>query len=873
MKINEERLENSIVYMNRSIASLNDASQKLSSIKMPEGFYSRDINNAKSDISQIVEIIARSKNSVRGKISDFEIATAKNEALIASLGTTLGEKNNRLNSDGTIVAEVKYDENNIGHRYIYIYKNGEKIRVDEYKGTKYANFAKYLSEKRNDEYIRVPKESVHDYYTYKILDDGTLQETMYTNGKLNIQEKLYTDATWSDFAKEFGKQAKQGIVDIVKDESKTLKDVTERTGATITILKVGVAEQIAKLGERIIDTAIVLGSGYAASETARLSSDPILNLTGQNAISVDELPELTEETLEACKATVKKEPFKNFFADLYKRFNEKSYIKSDSKIIELEKGIVETAGIAMLGPWTILGAGANAFGRSTEEAWNAGADFYQGVAWGGLNAAWEGIQWKVGTDLNEWKGFSNRFLTGVTRVGIDTTFNTLDTPFKALAGSMTDIYSSFGEGFKALGGKKAMAVSAGVGLIGSVFGEAVDFFKEKKTDSNLNVSAESMSAEKINPSSNNLTPKEKITDDTIITYKTGIEEPVKTASGQIVMKEQTKEISFGEIKKFLDENVNLGGEITKTNYYDKDNFFFKNNTTPNEMTLPLLQAMKGYDVGSDSWKMQEYIFNYHSSLDPRAIKLDNWCNSADGLSDELMKNYGKYIMPDARDGQKLEFINERTKNNVNFFTDEEYEVLGRPNGSSGVNNGDKSCINIDAYDNLPEETKKSYRANSVNNLSDEMISEKYIKDNIYHESIHQISSKDVSTGVMNRITGEHRGINEAATEFMTLSRPESLYSETGRTTSGYIQGIDTLQILDRSKIISKDDLFSAYFSNDYQKIENILKGGSSNRLGLTNSELELFDSLMDKATLKTDINAKTDILNLFKSKKVAYTAQ
>ena len=120
--------------------------------------------------------------------------------------------------------------------------------------------------------------------------------------------------------------------------------------------------------------------------------------------------------------------------------------------------------------------------REMPEEWTTSENRIKGMAYGGANAAWEALQWQVGGSLDDLviKGWS-RTANSVLRVGIDTTFNALDTPFRSLVDSVTSD-RTFIESWEQQGGWTSVVTDVTVGLIGSVSGEVIN---AKKIEDNM----------------------------------------------------------------------------------------------------------------------------------------------------------------------------------------------------------------------------------------------------------------------------------------------------------------------------------------------------------------------------------------------------
>lgn len=118
--------------------------------------------------------------------------------------------------------------------------------------------------------------------------------------------------------------------------------------------------------------------------------------------------------------------------------------------------------------------------RQMPEEWTTAKNGIKGITYGVANGVWEGVQWYVGGKFAQWKpeGLS-KILTSVTRVGYDTAFNAMDTPYRTLL-DMLMKDKDLAEAWNDRGGSQAMLTDIGIGLIGSIGGEVFDSVKNKK---------------------------------------------------------------------------------------------------------------------------------------------------------------------------------------------------------------------------------------------------------------------------------------------------------------------------------------------------------------------------------------------------------
>lgn len=134
--------------------------------------------------------------------------------------------------------------------------------------------------------------------------------------------------------------------------------------------------------------------------------------------------------------------------------------------------------------------------RELPEEWATAENAFKGITYGAASGLWEGVQWYLGGKLSSFalEGAS-KLTNSAIRVGIDSTFNATDTPYRALIDSMTtgkDLEQAWIE----QGGWEAMLSNLGIGLIGSVGGEAFDNLGGK-IDTGAGLSDEIYSVDKL----------------------------------------------------------------------------------------------------------------------------------------------------------------------------------------------------------------------------------------------------------------------------------------------------------------------------------------------------------------------------------------
>lgn len=138
------------------------------------------------------------------------------------------------------------------------------------------------------------------------------------------------------------------------------------------------------------------------------------------------------------------------------------------------------AGLSGLGKYT------SEYWQKVKASWNKETDWrnlenaIKGFMYGSANGAWEGFQWYAGGKLlNLTLKTASKVTESVIKVGIDSIFNALDTPFRTTIDMVTSD-KSWKEAWKDQGGWVSLITNLGVGLIGSSVGEIIDNIKNSK---------------------------------------------------------------------------------------------------------------------------------------------------------------------------------------------------------------------------------------------------------------------------------------------------------------------------------------------------------------------------------------------------------
>ena len=290
-----------------------------------------------------------------------------------------------------------------------------------------------------------------------------------------------------------------------------------------------------------------------------------------------------------------------------------------------------------------------------------------------------------------------------------------------------------------------------------------------------------------------------------------------------------KEITYKQLDDFIVKEVGDNGLILNQNYKDPNNYFNVYSTTPNEMATLALETIKEYRIDDSKLnKYRRFIKNYYSSLDARSVALDNYAH--DELIDEINSNYGDDI-PGTKN------VKELVADSFRFFKEEDFYPLGYADNVGGLHIDNIDIIKVKDENSYSDETKNKIVSKSKNNLSFDELLDLMSRDVMFHEAMHYISDNNESgmSGFIDKTQEEKnrmssrrissgRGFNEATTEYLTMMRPQSFYSETGLNNSGYINGVSFLAGLDNLGLLqNNDNLYSLahyYFNNKTNTVKN-----------------------------------------------------
>lgn len=122
--------------------------------------------------------------------------------------------------------------------------------------------------------------------------------------------------------------------------------------------------------------------------------------------------------------------------------------------------------------------------REMPEDWKTFENGWKGLLYGVANGVWEGVQWYVGGKLAGWAIKGQKVATSAVKVGADTAFNALDTPFRTAIDTIAS-GKTWDQAWEEQGGWESVLTNIGIGLIGSTGGEVFDGIKLNKASKAL----------------------------------------------------------------------------------------------------------------------------------------------------------------------------------------------------------------------------------------------------------------------------------------------------------------------------------------------------------------------------------------------------
>lgn len=567
----------------------------------------------------------------------------------------------------------------------------------------------------------------------------------------------------------------------------------------------------------------------------------------------------------------------------------------------LSDGVTALSGIGSLGTavastgsvQAIIG-GIAGLGKGTDKAWqDEDTTILEGLGYGVGTGAWEAFQFWIGSKIAGSKFFlpagegaqltlGNKVLNSLCKVILDGADGGAEGFIQPLLDLIykdgyydeegvyhefesEDLYERYCALFEANGGWKTVGTNAAIGSIASAIGESIDvggFIKHVKDgkayyvfssledianisdfrnfdadNSFFIVDGQTYNYAKIQEM---LQSKNILSMDTIIEFSDGIGE--------------TKKIKLQTMVDFLNNEVDDYGGLIK-DCTDIDSYFTVNGVTPNEMG----HAIKAYidKYGADAFykkcnlspkKVKWYLMRYYSQTDPFSLSIENIVNGE--LAEEMLRNYGDYILPGASEAEKLAYIKGKLNDSIKFLDDDIYDFVHGPGDSAGFNNDIGTFIKM----RLPESLLKEFEGYSkATGIPVETLVKMHYLDTIFHESNHQMTRRiDIGLAGLMLLNADRKyeGINEALTDYLAMLRDGSLYKLCNGGSlgaSGYAKMVYMLKSLESMGLLDRDTMCRAYFSNDITVLVSRLKQGNEFYREMTIDEIEELFDIFDKS--------------------------
>ena len=517
----------------KAISNLEDAKDKINSIQMPTGFsYSATIRNTIGKISNIITKIKNIEKNINDTVNQAIETEKKNKSLIDSLlgGLTgfgadyLNYKTKQISSEANVLLGFIKGLGNVGEAIIDTAAmigtfNNSNITTTidgiAYLATKATGteekYVSITSQMWKNTAGFIAKDHVNDAY-----------ENFYNNNTVgkwldeNAYEPFKSDGAVTNIASGIGE-----VVGIMA--------ITAATGGVATA-SLGIST--AAVGAI---TAGIVGTGNAAE---KYWGDKVAN-SWEGIEQEYKKGNITKEEYNTMKEIRETMTEKDIDKQLESGKITKEEAESYKEIINMPEGI-------------------------TDE------DIGKGIIYSIGNGVWEGAQWYLGGKLAGWKGLtSSKLGTSAIRVGVDTAFNALDTPYRTiLEATTTD--ETLKEAWENQGGWTSLLANTAIGLVGSAGGEIFDNFGNDTIKNKLLGKNETNNdfeeAKKFICKKFNLDSK-TVSDQYVINLANYcLSNTDKMNFEKIINKELAKTLSVGEkkLQKIISKHLELNEEASKS---------------------------------------------------------------------------------------------------------------------------------------------------------------------------------------------------------------------------------------------------------------------------------------------------------------------
>lgn len=455
-----------------------------------------------------------------------------------------------------------------------------------------------------------------------------------------IESKVEDAGEWiNDVAEETGAAISSAFKSFVSDMSDVVdkvSDVAERCGATFCNFCTSFTWGLADFTEGMVDALDILGTSIISIGTGAydIGNYAYSKITGKTFESVTKKRwEQSEEFVSQDITSYYEKKQEN--TEYVQWLKEKSYAYEDVKNVSKIFGGISGA---VMGSWltgalgiatelgqkglSILGGifmGSSSLGSSTEKAWNEGASIGEGLAYGGINALFDGASYVVGAKLGQTvvgggTSILSKIGTAFFRVGTDSADGFISSFGQTL---FQKIYKdeSLSEIFAENGGWKSVivntAIAGGLSSISTIFDIKNDNLKDQKTSFEVDTDS--------SPTMTKLSLDEQI-------EKANIE--IEKGHFVSIDIDSIDDISYNDIKKIkdpsqilyrlkdgtiLNESQLIDRKVNKFNSIISEDNFKSRYTTAIDDTAELTQEQINEDLMKTYRKIQEE-FNYYKNI-------------------------------------------------------------------------------------------------------------------------------------------------------------------------------------------------------------------------------------------------------------------
>ncbi len=394
-------------------------------------------------------------------------------------------------------------------------------------------------------------------------------------------------------------------------------------------------------------------------------------------------------------------------------------------------------------------------------------DIGKGLVYSIGTGVWEGVQWYAGGKLSGWKGLTNsKLATSAIRVGADTGFNALDTPYRTmLEAATTD--KTLKEAWKNQGGWSSVLSDTAIGLVGSVGGEIFDNFKNGTVKNEVfarNETDNFAEAREFICKKYNLDSK-TISNEDVVDLANKLSETDKMNFEKIIDKELAKTLSVGEekLQKVISKHTELGEEVSDS---VREMLIFQNykkNINLEKMT----------DI-----EIESYISIYKKVAEEKSIYKNYFKNKKYSFvsEDKISDAFNKVLILDEKEFKDF-LVKKRG------YTPKEASLINGIHNKSGI-------------------------TTNISNIENGAVT---------HEVNHDLGD------VLNGNTEKYRAINEAFTQSITWKINPTMTKPTGYDAIGIVDTIDQLTQMLEYVGYENIDLVT-YFGTPHNYYQEVVDG-------------------------------------------------